>query len=155
MNIQDKLDELRKIVRYKASTENNANADLSNVRHDDKTESDASRDVIKPVEIPCKNYTDENGHFAYIDIQTNKVVHVNLESEKIYTEDEVNQLCLKQITDTLPDDYKELTWQDVVNIDTLYDKFNRPAFTQQEIEEALKKKIIVQIPMMKLQTTRA
>ena len=67
-------------------------------------------------------------------------MHVNLESEKIYTEDEVNQLSLKQITDTLSDDYKELTWQDVVNIDTLYDKFNRPAFTLQEVEEALKKK---------------
>ncbi len=140
MNIQDKLNELRKIVGRKTSAENNANADLSKVRQEDKTESDASNNVIKPIEIPCKNYTDENGHFAYIDVQTDKVVHVNLESEKIYTEDEVNQLSLKQITDTLSDDYKELTWQDVVNIDTLYDKFNRPAFTLQEVEDALKKK---------------
>ena len=41
MNIQDKLNELRKIVGQKTSSENNANADLSKVRQEDKSESDA------------------------------------------------------------------------------------------------------------------
>ena len=51
MNIQDKLNELRKIVGRKTSAENNANADLSKVRQEDKTESDASNNVINPIEI--------------------------------------------------------------------------------------------------------
>ena len=68
MNIQDKLNELRKIVGQKTSSENSANADLSKMRQEDKSESDASNNVIKPIDIPCKNYTDENGHFAYIDV---------------------------------------------------------------------------------------
>ena len=41
---------------------------------------------IPPVEIPCKNYADEKGHFAYIDANTGQIAHVNLETGTVSPE---------------------------------------------------------------------
>lgn len=93
----------------------------------------------EPVEIPCKNYADEDGHFAYIDAETHKIFHVNLDNGKVYTQDEVNQLALQHAIRSLPDSYKSLIWKDVVNNNTLFDMFGCPIFTFDEIDVALQK----------------
>lgn len=92
-----------------------------------------------PIEAPCKNYMDEQGYFAYIDAYTHEVSHINLESGKIYTQDEVYQMSLSHAVRALPETYHNLTWQQVIDNDTSYDRFGSPVFTYEEINRALTK----------------
>lgn len=98
----------------------------------------------EPVEISCKNYTDEKGHFAYIDANTKQIIHVNLDNGKVYTKEEVNQLSFKQSLSHLPSEYQNLTWQEVINKNTLYDEFGSPVFMLDEINAALNKNVNAQ-----------
>ena len=101
-----------------------------------KTSEDTAK-FIQPVAVPCKNYADRPGHFAYIDANTNKAEHVNLVSGKKYTQDEVNTLSLHYATRNMSEAEKKLTWQQVVSKDTLYDQFGSPVFTEAEIKQAV------------------
>lgn len=93
--------------------------------------------IPDPVAIPCKNYNDEQGHFAYIDANTNLPKHVNLTFDKKYTQDEVNYLSFKYAVRNMSDAEKQLTWQQVVTKDTVYDQFGSPIFTEEEIKRAV------------------
>lgn len=107
----------------------------------DKTETkvsvSAAKKFIEPVEIPCKNYEDEVGHFAYIDTNTNLPEHVNLTFDKKYTQDEINYLSFKYAVRNMSDAAKKLNWQQVISKNTLYDQFGSPVFTNEEIELAV------------------
>lgn len=94
---------------------------------------------IQPINIACKNYLDEDGHFAYIDAYTHEVSHVNLNTGKVYTQEEVNQLSLSKSTLSLSDEAQKLSWEQVVSDETLYDQFGSPVFTYAEIQDALHK----------------
>ncbi len=94
---------------------------------------------VAPVEVPCKNYDDEEGHFAYIDATTHQPMHVNLISGHPYTQDDVNRLSLFKVTSNLPGNAKNLTWQQVINNNTLYDQFGSPVFTVEEVNRVLEK----------------
>ena len=91
---------------------------------------------VQPVEIPCKHYADEAGHFAYIDADTKQIMHVNLENGKVYTQDEVNRMSIQHAVEPLSEDYKVLTWQQVMNRDTLFDQFGSPVFSFDDIQKA-------------------
>lgn len=101
--------------------------------------SQAQPKLPDPIEIPCKNYNDEQGHFAYIDAYTHEITHVNLDTGKTYTQDEVKALSLKHATAVLSDDAKRLSWQQVITSNTLFDQFGSPSFTFEEIQNALNK----------------
>ena len=92
---------------------------------------------VEPVAIPCKNYDDEKGHFAYIDANTHQPSHVNLATGKPYTQDDVNRLSLQKATKNMSEAEQKLTWQQVISKDTLYDQFGSPVFTAEEITRAL------------------
>ena len=95
----------------------------------------------EPVEIPCKNYMDEKDHFAYIDANTGQISHVNLEKGNIYKLEDVYCLSLKHSVEALSDEYHQLTWQQVLNDETVYDRFGCPMFTFEEIQAAYDKYI--------------
>lgn len=101
------------------------------------SEPQQTADIPDPVAIPCKNYNDEQGHFAYIDANTHKTEHVNLDTGKKYSQDDVNRLSLSYATRYMSDIEKQLTWQQVVNKDTVYDQFGSPIFTEEEIKRAV------------------
>lgn len=107
----------------------------------DKTEAETSdsgaKKFVEPVEIPCKNYEDEIGHFAYIDTNTNLPEHVNLTFDKKYTQDEINYLSFKYAVRDMPDVAKKLNWHQVISKNTLYDQFGSPVFTAEEIKQAI------------------
>ncbi len=105
-----------------------------------KTVSEPLKETVEipaPVAIPCKNYDDERGHFAYIDANTQKTEHVNLDTGKKYSQDDVNRLSLSYATRYMSDAEKQLTWQQVVSKDTVYDQFGSPIFTEEEIKKAV------------------
>lgn len=140
----EQLNKLRGIKPNKPESISNNKADttinetipsVNNATYDTKSE------LPEPIEISCKNYTDEEGHFAYIDANTHKILHVNLDNGKVYTQDEVNQLSFKKATNFFPNDCSLLTWQEVVTDNTLYDKFGSPVFVFEEIDKALQKKL--------------
>lgn len=101
------------------------------------SEPQKTADIPDPVAIPCKNYNDEQGHFAYFDANTKKTEHVNLDTGKKYSQDDVNRLSLSYATRYMSDAEKQLTWQQVVNKDTVYDQFGSPIFTEEEIKRAV------------------
>lgn len=74
------------------------------------SEPQKTADIPDPVAIPCKNYNDEQGHFAYIDANTKKTEHVNLDTGKKYSQDDVNRLSLSYATRYMSDAEKQLTW---------------------------------------------
>lgn len=94
---------------------------------------------IAPVEVPCKNYDDEEGHFAYIDANTHQATHVNLITGQPYTQDDVNRLSFLKVANSLFPEAKNLAWQQVINNNTLYDQFGYPMFTVEEVQNALYK----------------
>lgn len=142
----ERLNALRGIKTTKPSAQPNKNPDdYSPPVNTDNSVNATPSMPAKPnnseqVEIPCKNYADEDGHFAYIDARTDKIVHVNLNNGKVYTQDEVKQLSLKYAVRELGTDYQTLKWQDVVNENTSYDQFGSPIFNQGEIEIAMQNK---------------
>ena len=94
---------------------------------------------IPPVEIPCKNYADEKGHFAYIDANTGQIAHVNLETGTVYKLDDVYRLSLQHAVSALSPSYHQLTWQQTLNDETVYDRFGSPVFLFEEIQTAYDK----------------
>lgn len=94
---------------------------------------------IPPVEIPCKNYADEQGHFAYIDANTGQIAHVNLETGTVYKLDDVYRLSLQHAISALSPFYHQLTWQQMLNDETVYDRFGSPVFSFAEIQAAYDK----------------
>ncbi len=92
-----------------------------------------------PIDIPCKNYTDEKGHFAYIDANTHQISHVNLDSGKTYTWDDVYALSLQHAVEPLSEEAHKLQWQQVLNEDTVFDRFGSPLFSFDEIQNAVEK----------------
>lgn len=94
------------------------------------------------VEIPCKNYADEQGHFAYIDANNGQISHVNLETGNIYKLEDVYRLSLQHAVNTLSPDYHRLTWQQMLNDATVYDRFGCPLFSFTEIQNAFEKYIL-------------
>ncbi|MBQ4400012.1 MAG: hypothetical protein II830_01810 [Alphaproteobacteria bacterium] len=96
---------------------------------------------VSPIEIPCKNYADEQGHFAYIDANTHQTSHVNLDSGEVYTIEDVYRLSLAHSVKTLSATYHRLTWQQVMSNETLYDRFGSPVFSFEEIQTAYDKYI--------------
>lgn len=143
MQILDKINKLRKIKQSLTDKAPSKEVETS-TSSPSMSHSQADYPVQtmpEPVEIPCKTYTDEKGHFAYIDANTHKIFHVNLDTGKVYTPDEVNQLSLQHAVHSLPDSYKELKWQETINNDTLYDRFGSPMFTFEELSTALENKI--------------
>ncbi|MBQ9271319.1 MAG: hypothetical protein IJ218_03540 [Alphaproteobacteria bacterium] len=95
----------------------------------------------EPVEIPCKNYADEQGHFAYIDANTGQISHVNLETGNIYKLDDVYRLSLQHAVSALSPTYHQLTWQQMLNDETVYDRFGSPIFSFEDIQTAYEKYI--------------
>ena len=95
----------------------------------------------EPIEIPCKNYVDEKGHFAYIDANTGQISHVNLDTGNIYKWDDIYRLSLEHSVAALSDQYHQLTWQQVLDDKTVYDRFGSPMFTFAEIQKAYDKHI--------------
>ena len=93
----------------------------------------------EPVEIPCKNYADEQGHFAYIDANTGQISHVNLENGAVYKLEDVYRLSLQHSVAALSEEYHKLTWQQVFSDKTVYDRFGCPMFTFDEIQAAYDK----------------
>ena len=144
----EKLNSLRGIKTKKNATDPNAkdNIQKSEIFNSEvpASSNSAPDSSTKAVEIPCKNYMDEDGHFAYIDANTHKILHVNLNSGKIYNFDEIHSLSLKYILRALPDIYQNLKWEEVINNNTLYDKFGYPMFTVEELDNALHRKSNVQ-----------
>jgi len=96
-------------------------------------------DFMLPVEVPCKHYKDESGHFAYIDAHTHQPVHFNMQSGKSYTQAEVNQLSLSLAAKNITDAEKTLTWEQVITDETLYDKFGSPVIGEEDVRAALDK----------------
>lgn len=95
----------------------------------------------EPIEIPCKNYADEQGHFAYIDANTGQISHVNLENGNVYKLDDIYRLSLQHSVAALSEEYHKLVWQQVLNDETVYDRFGCPIFTFEEIQTAYDKYI--------------
>jgi len=120
-----------------ASAENAPSSAATDTK--DKPASVENKGYPDPIEIPCKNYADEKGHFAYIDANTKQVLHVNLDSGKPYSQDEVYRLSLQHAVAPLSEDAQKLEWQQVINSETLFDQFGSPVFTFEEIQNALEK----------------
>lgn len=137
----EKLNALRGIKTNKPTTVSNQKDNIPKsdmVNNEAKISSNSTPNIsVEAIEIPCKNYMDEEGHFAYIDANTHKISHVNLNSGKIYNFDEIHSLSLKYILRALPDIYQNLKWEEVVSNNTLYDKFGYPMFTIEELDNAL------------------
>ena len=93
----------------------------------------------EPVKIPCKNYVDEQGHFFYIDANTHQISHVNLDTGQIYTFEDVYRLSLSHAVASLSDEYQNLTWQQVLSENTVFDRFGSPLFTFEEVYNAKEK----------------
>ena len=97
----------------------------------------AKSTYVEPVDVPCKNYDDEDGHFAYIDANTKQPVHFNTLTGQPYTQDDINKLSLNHSLKKMPEVSLNLLWNDVITNDTLYDKFGSPVISEQEIRNAL------------------
>ena len=145
----EQLNALRGIKSASTAPDNNtaesapsavaASAEGSAADKKDKSAPTENKGYPEPIEIPCKNYADEKGHFAYIDANTKQVSHVNLDSGKTYSQDEVYRLSLQHAVEPLSEDAHKLEWQQVINSETLFDRFGSPVFTFEEIQNALEK----------------
>lgn len=96
----------------------------------------------EPIEIPCKNYSDEQGHFAYIDANTGQIAHVNLETGNVYKMTDVYRLSLQHAVSPLSPDYHRLTWQKMLSDETVYDRFGSPIFSFAEIQSGYEKYVM-------------
>lgn len=90
----------------------------------------------RPIEVPCRYYDDEEGHFAYIDGKTHQPVHFNTDSGRTYTQNDINFLSLRYAARNLSPKERRLRPEQVINDNTLYDKFGSPVFTTEEIMRA-------------------
>lgn len=143
------LDKL-KALRGCSSAQNNAENDSDKTQNltsntpesvlQQQQANQPQNDFMLPVEVPCKHYDDENGHFAYIDAHTKAPVHFNTLTGKSYNQDEINQLSLGFIIKNLPESAKSLNCDDIITDNTLYDRFGSPVFTEAEITNAMERK---------------